>query len=157
MQDKPELAGWRGYDVSALVALISHGTLAGILLNPYPDVCHVEWAFYQLCVPQVGPLPRGSTWYRIDFIHRSVCVCVCIVLNMCVLWEVRFSWCLPVNSSFLPPGPVCCLIGCSDTGHLCFHPPPVRTHKPPLFDHFAPFDWHVCSNWIMVKGRGEIR
>lgn len=95
-----------------------------------------------------------DTW---QILSTALCVCVggCSIEYVCVLWKVRFSWCLPVNSSFLPSGPVCCLIGWLDTGHLCFLPPPVPTQKHPLFDHFALFDWHICSRCIMVEGGGD--
>lgn len=151
----------RGYDVSMGVCCSyrSKTTCRNHFKSASRCVCHAEWAFYQLCVfhrsaPSLGAVP--DTWLILST-ALYVCVCVCLVLNMCVLREVRFSWCLPVNSSFLPPGPVRCLIGRSDTGHLCFHPPPVHTQKPPLFDHFALFDWHICSKRTIVKGRGEIR
>lgn len=76
---------------------------------------------------QVKTLSFGvvpDTW---KILSTFLCVCVC------VLWEVRFTWCPPVNSSFLPPGSVCCLIGA-----------PACAQKHPLFDHFALFDWHIC-------------
>lgn len=50
------------------------------------------------------------------FIQLSVgCVCLHMCVCVWVLWKVRFSWCLPVNGSFLPPGSVCCLMGRSET------------------------------------------
>lgn len=70
--------GRRGSDFSAGVcrSFLSQNTRRNPFKSTSRCVCHAEWAFYQLCVPQVDPLPRGSTWYLVDFIHRCVCVCV---------------------------------------------------------------------------------
>lgn len=126
------------------------------------DVCMWCWMSFLSAVCLTPPASTGqpspSGQYLIPgrfYPLRCVCVCGCSVEYVCVLWKVRFSWCLPVNSSFLPSGPVCCLIGWLDTGHLCFLPPPVPTQKHPLFDHFALFDWHICSRCIMVEGGGD--
>lgn len=119
----------------------------------YPDVCDFEWAFIS-CVCSTGHPPPSGHYLIPGRFYPLRCVCRIFV---CVLWKVRFSWCLPVNSGFLPSGTVCCLIGRSDIGHLCFLAPSVPTQKHPLFDHFALFDWHICSKCITVKGGGEIR
>lgn len=67
------------------VALISHRTHAGIRLNPYPNVCVVLNELFISCVCSTGRPPPSGQYLIPGRFYPPLCVCVCVVLNMCVL------------------------------------------------------------------------